>query len=265
MHKPVVVVTGASKGIGLAVTRHLINEFNAVVVAISRSRSPELAEIELATESVDFIECDIVDEKKLTDAINHAAHRHRRLDGLILNAGTIDPMTRIGDDATPLDHWKCHFDINFFSLITATRSALPSLRKNPDGGRIVFVSSGAAVKGTAGWGPYNASKAAMNSLCRTLAEEESDVISVALRPGMVDTNMQAKLRLIGTNAMSPEDYEKFIKVHAEGKLVKPEDCGYVIAALALQAPKELSGKFVSWDSDECAPFRKPANANANGS
>lgn len=58
--------------------------------------------------------------------------------------------------------------------------------------------------------------------------------------------------------MSPEDYAKFIKVHAEGKLVKPEDCGYVIASLAIKAPKELSGAFVSWDSDECAAFRKKA-------
>lgn len=74
-------------------------------------------------------------------------------------------MTRIGD-STSLSEWKSHFDVNFFSLITATRAALPWLKKNSRGGRIVFVSSGAAVKGTAGWGPYNASKAAMNSLCR---------------------------------------------------------------------------------------------------
>lgn len=74
--------------------------------------------------------------------------------------------------------------------------------------------------------------------------------------------MQEKLRMIGASAMSPEDYDKFIKAHAEGKLVRPEDCGHVIAALAIKAPKELSGTFTSWDSEECAPFRKqPAIGN----
>ena len=74
-------------------------------------------------------------------------------------------MTRIAD-STPIDEWKAHFDVNFFSLITACKAAIPYLKESRQGGRIVFVSSGAAVKGTAGWGPYNASKAAMNSLCR---------------------------------------------------------------------------------------------------
>ena len=71
--------------------------------------------------------------------------------------------------------------------------------------------------------------------------------------------MQNKLRLIGLQSMSPEDLDKFIKVHADGKLVKPEDCGYVIASLAVNAPKEMSGAFVSWDSEECAPYRKKAS------
>jgi len=105
------------------------------------------------------------DAKALTNAISDGASRYRGLDGLVLNAGTFEPSCRIGDD-TPLDSWKRHFDINFFSLVTATKVALPYLRKSVHGGKIVFVSSGAAVKGTPGWGPYNASKAAMNSLCR---------------------------------------------------------------------------------------------------
>jgi hypothetical protein len=67
--------------------------------------------------------------------------------------------------------------------------------------------------------------------------------------------MQAALRE-NTHSMLPADAERFIQAHATGKLVKPEDAGHVIAALALRAPKALSGKFVSWDSDECADFRR---------
>jgi len=99
----------------------------------------------------------------MTEIIQSAARRFHGLDGLVLNAGTLDPLCRIADN-TPLDSWKQNFDVNFFSLVTAIRAAIPSLREKS--GRIVFVSSGAAVKGVPGWGPYNASKAAMNSLCR---------------------------------------------------------------------------------------------------
>jgi NAD(P)-dependent dehydrogenase (short-subunit alcohol dehydrogenase family) len=103
---------------------------------------------------------DSADEAALTKAVSNVGP----IDGLVLNAGMLEPLSRVSDSNTSLELWKKHFDVNFFSLVTAVQAALPALRKSE--GRIVFVSSGAAVKGTAGWGPYNASKAAMNSLCR---------------------------------------------------------------------------------------------------
>jgi len=172
------------RGIGLAVTRHLLSPaFNAVVVAISRSRSPELFELGLSNADLDIVTCDMygrrdvsaiyplmlpfsTDEHKLTTELRHAAQKYHGIDALILNAGILDPVGKVADSGIPLDEWKRHFDVNFFSLVTAVRGALPALRKSHHGGRIVFVSSGAAAKGTAAWGPYNASKAAMNSLCR---------------------------------------------------------------------------------------------------
>lgn len=50
-------------------------------------------------------------------------------------------------------------------------------------------------------------------------------------------------------------YKDFVQAHANGKLVKPEDCGHVIASLVLNATKELNGQFVSWDSDSCRMYR----------
>ncbi|KAF7352726.1 Short-chain dehydrogenase/reductase family protein [Mycena venus] len=252
---PTVLVTGASKGIGLAVTSILLNKFKANVVALSRTRTPEL--LALASDSLLLVDGDITDESVVASAVNQGLTTFGGIDGLILNAATLPPLCRIGDE-TPLEQWKSHFDINFFSLVTALKLALPALRKSQLGGRVVFVSSGAAVKGTAGWGPYNASKAAMNSLCRTLAEEEPDVVSVALRPGMVHTDMQATLRQSGAPHMKAEDHQMFVAVHTNGKLLKAEDPGHVIASLALHAAKNLSGQFVSWDSQECEDYRSVA-------
>ncbi|KAF8076471.1 hypothetical protein FPV67DRAFT_418892 [Lyophyllum atratum] len=250
--KPVVVVTGASRGIGLAVTRLLLKTFNARVVALSRSQTPEL--LALASDDLLIIPCDVANESALRDAIVRTEETYKHIDGLVLNAGILEPLGPIGGDA-PLSAWKHHFDVNFFSLVTALKAALPALRQSDLGGRVVFVSSGAAVKGSPGWGPYSAAKAAMNSLCRTLAEEEPSIVSVALRPGMVDTGMQTTLRSDAGSALADEDHKKFINAYNEGKLVKPEDAGHVIAALALRAQPPLSGRFVSWDSDECKPYR----------
>ena len=64
------------------------------------------------------------------------------LDALILNAGILTPLGKV--DEVPVEGWKAHFDVNFFSLVSALRATVPVLRKSPHGGRVVFMSSGAA-------------------------------------------------------------------------------------------------------------------------
>ncbi|PSS05398.1 hypothetical protein PHLCEN_2v3887 [Hermanssonia centrifuga] len=157
-------------------------------------------------------------------AISTAQKTYGHIDSLVLNAGVLEPTGKITSPDLNLEAWKAHFEVNFFSQVTAVRTVLPWLHKSELGGKIIFVSSGAATGNTHGWAPYNASKAASNSLC----------------------SLEGKMR--------DEDLHKFIRDHKEGNLVDPEDCGHVIAALALKAPQELTGKFVSWDSEECREY-----------
>ncbi|KAI0702898.1 short-chain dehydrogenase [Cytidiella melzeri] len=258
MFKPVVVVTGASKGIGLAVTRLLLEKFRTTVVAISRTESPELQELAQAHgQAFQHYKCDVTDSVNFEKAIKTAHETYQRIDSLILNAGVFHPVGKVTSSELTLDAWKASFEVNFFSLVGALRVCIPLLNANATHirGRVIFVSSGAATAGTYGWAPYNASKAAMNSLCRTIAQEEPDLVFVAVRPGKVDTAMQAQIRqLDGTDKMRPEDVAIFTKAHEEGKLGAPEESGHVIAALALNASSEFTGKFVSWDSEECRDF-----------
>ncbi|KAI0732938.1 hypothetical protein C8Q72DRAFT_773363 [Fomitopsis betulina] len=250
---PVVLITGASKGLGLAATKILLTEFNAKVVALSRSETVALTELrENHADSLLITRGNV--SAIVISAIDSAVQTYGHLDALILNAGILTPLGRV--DEVPLEGWKSHFDVNFFSLISAVQAGLPYLRRSELGGRIVFVSSGSANKGTATMGPYNAGKAAMNSLCRTLGEEEPDVTSIALRPGTVDTQMQTQIRELGATAMSEKVHKYFVGLQTDKKLIKPEVSGYVMAALALKAPKSMSGQFVSYDSEECAPYRK---------
>jgi len=257
VRKAVVFVTGASRGIGLAITKLLLTEFSANVVTLSRSKTPELVSLQEAhSESLMNLQGSVADEAAVKDAVATALSHFKHLDGLILNAGQLEPMGKITSPDIPIDAWKQHFDVNFFSLITAVRAAIPALRASELGGRIVFISSGAATGGTYAWGPYNASKAAMNSLCRTLAQEEPEVTSIALRPGVVDTSMQELLRSAGAAHMTEKDHKRFTTLAAEGKLAKPEESGYVAASLSLKAPKSMSGQFLSWDSEDCKAYRK---------
>jgi NAD(P)-dependent dehydrogenase (short-subunit alcohol dehydrogenase family) len=85
----------------------------------------------------------------------------------------------------------------------------------------------------------------MNHLALSLGEEEPDVTTISVRPGMVDTEMQRELREDHATTLEPHIHSKFTTVHKEGKLLKPEQPGHVMAKLALDAPKELTGKFLS--------------------
>jgi len=254
MSRPVVIVTGASRGIGLATVKSLLTEHNAIVAALSRTAPPELTELaETHKGSLSIYRCDIANESEQTTTISTILESHKRLDGIVLNAAVIEPLGRIADTQIPLDAWKFHFDVNFFSLVSAIRSSIVALRASK--GKIIFISSGSAEGNITACAPYNAGKAAMNSLCRTLAAEEPDITCVALRPGMVDTGMQTTARNAG-DVMEVSDYNKFAQAHEKGKLIKPEQSGHVIAALTLRAAKSLHGRFVSWEADECAEYRK---------
>lgn len=85
----------------------------------------------------------------------------------------------------------------------------------------------------------------MNHLAMTLGVEEPDVTTISIRPGMVDTAMQQELRDSHLQNMDPKDADKFRSAHQDGKLNKPEQPGHVMARLVLDAPKELSGKFLA--------------------
>jgi NAD(P)-dependent dehydrogenase (short-subunit alcohol dehydrogenase family) len=144
--------------------------------------------------------------------------------------------------------------VNFFSAVSIARAAVPELRKTK--GVLIFVSSGAAVSAYTGWGPYGGSKAAINHLALTLGKEEKDVVSLAIRPGVVDTDMQRDIREKHSGGMDAGDSKKFAELKSSGGLLKPEQPGHVMAKLVLNAPRELSGQFLQWNADELSSYQE---------
>jgi NAD(P)-dependent dehydrogenase (short-subunit alcohol dehydrogenase family) len=146
-------------------------------------------------------------------AVDVAMQSFSRLDAVILNAGALGPIGTTASQAGKLEAYKALFDINFFSLVSILTHAIPFLNASDSkpstgdniSGRVILVSSGAATGGTPAWGAYSASKASMNSLGRTLAQEEEKIVTVAVRPGTVQTVMQAEIRSTGGFPPSSRD------------------------------------------------------------
>jgi NAD(P)-dependent dehydrogenase (short-subunit alcohol dehydrogenase family) len=112
-----------------------------------------------------------------------------------------------------------------------TQAALPYLRQHR--GRVINVSSGAATYAIPGWGAYCTAKGALNQFNRVLSIEEEMVTAVAVRPGVIDTDMQAIIRQMGAVGMPESAYQRFVQMREAGELLPPEAPGGAIAVLAL--------------------------------
>ena len=95
-------------------------------------------------------------------------------------------------------------------------------------------------------GPHR-SKAALNQFNAVLSKEEPTIRTVAVRPGLVATDMQGVVREQGKAAMAPDQHVRFMEVHRENKLLPAEVPANAIAKLALGCPRKLSGTYISWE------------------
>lgn len=256
MSSPVLIVTGASRGLGKSIAFLSITKLNARVVAVARSQEllHELVnEVEKVgkSSSLEIVVGDVTDEKVDTQVIDRAIDKWGKIDSIVANAGVIEPIAAIGD--APLQEWRYLFDVNLFSIIHLVQEALPHLRKTK--GRVITVSSTAATKSYHGCGAYGASKAALNHFTTTLGIEESDITAIAIYPGIVNTEMQYLIREKGSRSMKEDEHLRFIDLYRSGKLISPDESGFVIAALAIRATHDLSTQFLSWDDEMLQSYR----------
>lgn len=84
----------------------------------------------------------------------------------------------------------------------------------------------------------------MNHLAGQLACEEPEVTTISVRPGVVDTKMQQDVREIHSAGMAEKDKDKFLGMHKNNQLLRPEQPGHVIANMAIDPPKTLNGKYM---------------------
>ena len=249
MDRPTIVITGASRGIGAA-SALIAAEKGAQVVMTARTRSALETQARLIEQrggSVLVVDGDISLHDDCKKIIAQTVQAFGRIDAVINNAGWIGPISFVAE--VQPEEWTRALEINLFGPFMMCREAVPFLRRT--NGKVVNISSGAAVWAPAGGSAYCASKAALNQFSKVLAVEEPDITVVAFDPGSTDTPMQAEIREKG-NVKAFEAYHQiFIDLYEQGKLRLPEVAALDVVALAMVAPHAWTGKFINGMKHEC--------------
>ena len=251
-NKPVVMVTGASRGLGAAVAGWLAKAGAGVtLIARSQEKLEEVADMVRRLDGEPLVcAADVSEYKACGKAVDQTMDRFGRIDSIVNNAGIVQPISTIAK-TEPAD-WRYNIAVNLIGPFNLVRAAATEVTRQ--NGRVVNVSSGAANLALETVSAYCTAKAALNHFTRILAAEEPELTAMAVRPGVVDTDMQAFLRSEGPRAMPPDQAAYYRQLKDRGELEPPAIPARSIAWLALYAPPEFSGEFLDYDAERiCKP------------
>src|SRR5690625_2395372 len=220
----VAVVTGASRGIGLAIVQQFANS-GAKVVASTRQTSDELESLS-QSHSVLPVVADAVTESGAIQVVDNAVKEFGKIDILINNIGATDPRQGVGFQEITDKEWMEMVEVNLMSVVRSIRVALPYLTKR--GGAIVNISSRIALMPNPVIMANSALEAAVTNLSRSLAEEFAD------KRGRVNPVAPGPTRTATWDCILPDDpneaqsFAKNIGISL-GRFTQPDE----IAALAV--------------------------------
>jgi 3-oxoacyl-[acyl-carrier protein] reductase len=233
----VAVVTGASKGIGAAIARHLAEAGAAVVVNYASSKQGAdrvVAEITGAGGRAVAVQGDMSKPADIKRLFAETKKAFGRLDVLVNNAGIYEfaPLESI----TP-EHFHKQFDLNVLGLILASQEAVKHF--GPEGGRIINLSSVVATLAPPSTSVYSATKAAVTAVTRSLAQElgPRNIRVNAINPGLVETE--------GVHAagISEGDFRKQIEAQTPlGRIGQPQDIAPAAVFLASDDSRWITGE-----------------------
>ncbi|WES64068.1 SDR family NAD(P)-dependent oxidoreductase [Microbacter sp. GSS18] len=193
---PAALITGGSRGIGLAIARALAAEGYALTLSARTPESLAAAAEDLRSRDavVETVAADASDEEDIARLVAAHDERYGRLDALVLNAG-MGHGSPIAE--TPLRRVDKHYSLNVRGTFSLMATAIPLLRAtaagSERGARVIAIASLAGLVPEPNLAAYSATKAAVVSLCEALCIEESGngVSATAVCPGYVDTDMAA--------------------------------------------------------------------------
>lgn len=237
----VIVVTGAAQGIGRTLALGLAAEGARVAVLARERKRAQLVVDEIKelpdAPAVLALEADVSDEAAVIEAAAEIDRAWGRVDALINNAGWMpgsQPILEV--EVSVLERV---FRSNVIGSILATKHFAPLMIRG-GGGRIIYLSSAAAVQSNRGGAPYGGSKAAINVLANVVHQELADdgIRTVAIAPGLTVTP--------GMRDIVSDDYiERVAANYPGGRVGQPEDIVALTTFLCSDAASHLSGTVVT--------------------
>ena len=231
----VAVVTGASKGIGASIAEYLAAEGASVVVNYASSKAGAdtvVGNITAKGGKAIAVQADVSKPEDVKRLFAEVKTAYGKVDVLVNNAGTYEfvPLEAI----TP-EHFHKHFDLNVLGVLLATQEAVKLM--NGSGGSILNISSVVSRTATAGGSVYSATKAALDSVTRVLAQElgPKGIRVNSLNPGLVETE--------GTAGFMGSDFHKEIAAKTPlGRIGQPEDIAKVAVFYASDDSLWINGQ-----------------------
>jgi len=243
------LVTGGGRGIGRA-TALALARCGAGLVLTARSQ----AQIEAVAEEIRAlgnearaIRADISRQEDVEQLLEEAGS----VDILINNAGAIRPIAPVA--VVDPQEWLNNIAVNLHGPFLTCRYALPGMLKR-GWGRIINLSAGVATGRMAAWSAYSAAKAGLETLTKVIAREVGDrgVRANVVRPGIVDTDMQAEIRETDERLFGRENLERYRGYKERGLLRDPEDPAKLILWVLSPEADDLNGEILAIDDPEVA-------------
>jgi ketoreductase len=250
----VAFVTGASRGIGEAISRRFAADGAHVALAARDVPSCERIATEIVSAGGDALatSCDVTDRHSIQSAVAATVGRWGRIDVLVNNAGIGGP-TPLTDPSD--ERWDAIIATNVTGIFRVTREALPHI---PDGGRILNMSSVTGRFGVATLAAYSSSKHAVIGLTRTFALElaKRQITVNAMCPGWVETDMARSgwTRIAKHQGGDETDGREIAaKMAPLGRVVQPEEVAGLASYLASEEARSITGQAIVIDGGQIMP------------
>ncbi len=253
----VVFVTGSAMGIGLGIARAVLEAGARVAIsdvdeaALFDARESLIAELDIADDKVFATVIDVSDATAVENAFASTQAHYGVLNGLVNNAGVI----RLGANLeASIEDWRVQMEVNVIGTHNCCNAFAKQLIDNKQPGAIVNIASNAGKVGYPNMAGYNASKAAVINLTRSLSAElsEHNINVNAICPGGVYTPMLMDVAevIAKRTGEDPEDLLKTMVPAQLGRHIEPLEIGRVVAFLLSDNAIIIRGQSINADGGD---------------